>query len=127
MEHCEIRDLVRRFLQVLNNAVTSDCHVACRYGKLLQKLWFDEVDATDTLSDIGRGEQVNPEPSLYNESSSGPILDVINSATASGLGLSISEDSYSLVPEFDLLYQTFFNPETSPLNSKSATGMDFRI
>lgn len=128
VEHREIRDLVRRFLHVLDDAVTSHCHVAYRYGKLLQKLWFDDAGATRTLLDSNRGDQVNSEPSPpYKESSFGSTLDNSSDATPSGLGLQISEANYRLVPEFDLLYQSLFNLETDPFSSESAAGMDFRV
>lgn len=119
MEHQEIRDLVRRFLHALDNAVTSDCHVAHRYGKLLRKLWFADAGVTDLSLDATRhgGDQINPEPfPSYKESTFGPMLDDTGDATTPGFGLRNPEANYRLVPEFDLLYQSFFNLETGPFN-----------
>lgn len=120
-EHQEIRDLVRRFLHALNDAVTGDCHVAHRYGKLLQKLWFPDARAPDDSLNAGRGDQVSLEPvPSYRESSFGPMLD----ATTAGFGLHNPEANYRLVPEFDLLYQSLFNLDTDPFSSES---IDLRI
>lgn len=104
VEHGEIRDLVRRFLNALGDAVTSDCHVAHRYGKLLQKLWFPDAGVS---LDGCCGDQVNPKPFSYNESFFGSMLDDASDATTAGIDPCNLEANYRLVPEFDLLYQSF--------------------
>ena len=123
VEHHEIRDLVRRFLNALGDAVTSDCHVAHWYGKLLQKLWFPNTD----ISLDACGDQVNPRPFSYNESFFGSMLDNSSDATTAGLDPCNLEANYRLAPEFDLLYQSFYNSDTDPFNSESVAGMDLMI
>lgn len=130
MEHHEIRDLVKLFLHALNNAVTSDCHVAHRYGKLLRKLWFADAGITDlSLNVTGHGgDHSNPEhfPS-YKESTFGPMLDDTGDDTTPGFGLRNPEANYRLAPEFDLLYQSFFNLDTDPFNPELSAGIEMRI
>ena len=40
VEQREVRNLVRRFISTLQQAATRQQHIGCRYGKLMQGLWF---------------------------------------------------------------------------------------
>lgn len=40
--HERLVEMMRRFVSSLDRATTGDKHIASRYSKLLQKLWFEE-------------------------------------------------------------------------------------
>ena len=46
VEQREVRNLVRRFIKTLQEAATSQQHIGCRYGNLIQELWFRNKSTT---------------------------------------------------------------------------------
>lgn len=41
-EHTEVANLVQSFIQVLEDAAISDCHIASRFASLLKRMWLPD-------------------------------------------------------------------------------------
>lgn len=61
VEQREVRNLVRRFIITLQEAATSQQHVGCRYGKLMEGLWFRNTSSTrDNGSTVEQAQASSP-------------------------------------------------------------------
>lgn len=110
----EIADLAQRFIQVLEEAAISDCHVAGRFGSLLRRMWGSERRYPLTTPSFEA--PFNP----YHPRTSAPDVGFV-----SNHGISNEQDfqSTAIEGQFEDLYVptpdfSLFCPEFSSLESE---------
>ncbi|KAJ5492164.1 transcriptional regulator family: Fungal Specific TF [Penicillium expansum] len=112
-EHTEVANLVQRFIQVLEDAAISDCHIASRFASLLKRMWLpDRQCYSKRTTSSAASNHVNASLQQYELPQNTTSL---NDGVRHDLGSSIQ------VPEPVQMPTPYFNlfcPEFSTLESE---------
>ncbi|KAJ5610222.1 hypothetical protein N7510_006941 [Penicillium lagena] len=116
-EYAEIAHLVQQFIQALEEAAISDCHIASRFASLLKRMWVSGRQcyssggtvSSDALNNINRLRQPTQHIELPQN------FDVVDeqSCRNAAFDIQLSEPFFIPTPDFSL-----FCPEFSSLESE---------
>jgi hypothetical protein len=114
-EHVEITCLVQQFIQILEEAAISDCHIASRFASLLKCMWLSDRQCfsprtapSDALNNINRLRQ----PTQHFELPRNIDLVDDRNCRVAAFETQLPEPFYIPTPDFNL-----FCPEFSSLES----------
>jgi hypothetical protein len=134
VEQREVRSLVRCFISTLQEAATSEQHIGCRYGKLMEGLWFRN---TSNTSEVGtttkpvqascpqdQGWSPNGDQRMSEASECDPLPpgmnvhdnQILSCASGEHNGMQAFEDSLAgplqlSSDTYTMLFQENFNPD----------------
>ena len=114
-EHAEITYLVQQFIQVLEEAAVSDCHIASRFSILLKRMWLSDgqcssprTASSDALNNINGPRQPTEHFELPRNTD---LVDNRNCRNAA-FETQLPEPLYIPTPDFNLFCPGFSSLES---------------